>query len=321
MSEIEISKSRKPNEIIAALPADQNPALVYLATLRPTGRRTMREALDIIAGIAGNGKTNLLTFPWHSLRYQHTAAIRQALAEKYSPATLNKMLSALRQVLKEAWQLGQMTAEDYRRAANLKSAKAQTLPRGRALKNRELKALLNSCAKDASPAGVRDAAMLAVLYSAGLRRSELVALKLADYSIEESSLIVKDGKGGKDRVCYLNQKAAETLNTWLKLRGSEPGGLFCPVNKGKKIVLRSMTDQAIRKTLIKRAVEAGVDKFSPHDLRRTFISDLLDAGADIATVQKLAGHANVQTTTRYDRRGETAKQKAVALLNFPTPDE
>jgi integrase/recombinase XerD len=78
-----------------------------------------------------------------------------------------------------------------------------------------------------------------------------------------------------------------------------------------------MTNQAVMARQRRRAMKAGVGHFSPHDLRRTCISVLLDAGADIATVQKLAGHASVGTTGRYDHRGEHAKQRAATLLHVP----
>jgi len=95
------------------------------------------------------------------------------------------------------------------------------------------------------------------------------------------------------------------------------GPLFDPVMKGGRLVSRRMTDQAVLWILCKRAAQARVTRFSPHDLRRTFISTLLDAGADLATVQRLAGHATIQTTARDDRRGEVAKRKAVELLHVP----
>ena len=303
--------------VIASQASDTHPALVYLARLAPGSRRTMSEALTVIAGKVSGGRSTLWTLAWHELRYQHTAALRSLLAEQYAPATVNKMLAALRGTLKECWRLGLVTAEDFHRAADLPAVRGSVLPRGRALSAGELRALLLICGQDRTTAGRRDGALVATLYGVGLRRSEAVALEVRDYSVETGALTVRSGKGRKDRMAYAPSGCRAALEAWLGARGLEAGPLFMPINKAGKLAPRVMSNQAVLYILRKRAREAGLAAFSPHDLRRTFIGDLLDAGADISTVQQMAGHASVQTTARYDRRGEGVKKKAAELLHVP----
>ena len=296
---------------------DQNPAAVYLASLGLRSRRTIGGDLNAIAQIVSNERFDAFSLQWEFIRYRHTAAIRSLLAERYAPATANRMLSALRGVLKAAWRLGQMPTEEYHRAIDLPPVKGETLPRGRAITSGELRSLFVICAGDGSAHGARDAALLALLYGAGLRRAEVVALDLADYDSESGEVKVLHGKGGKQRMVYATNGSKAALDAWLQVRGAEDGPLFLPIRKGGAIVNRRLDNQSVFDILRKRARESGVKNVSPHDFRRTFISDLLDAGADIATVQKMAGHANVTTTARYDRRGEVAKQKASELLYVP----
>jgi site-specific recombinase XerD len=304
--------------VAVPVPADRHPVRVYLARLAPGSRRTMREALDTIAALLTSGRCDAETINWAALRYQHSQAVRAALAARYKPATANKMLAALRGVLREAWRLGLLSAEDRDRATDLAPVKGETLPSGRALNVGELRALFAACASDRKPAGARDAALLAVLYGAGLRRSEAVALDLADYDPETGALTIRSGKGRKACMAYATNGAAQALQAWLPHRGAEPWPLFVPVVRGGQVLcVDRLTGQAVLYILRKRAEKAGVAKFSPHDMRRTFIGDLLDAGADISTVKELAGYANIQTTARYDRRGERAKRRAAEMLHVP----
>jgi site-specific recombinase XerD len=292
---------------------DRNPAAVYLAGLSPSSRRVMQNALDTIAQMATNSdQAAALTFPWHELRFQHTAAIRAALAERYAHSTANRMLSAMRGTLKAAWKLGQMTAEDYHAAASVDNVKGQTVPAGRHIPSGEVVSLLDTC--DQTEAGIRDAAIIALLYGAGLRRAELVGLDLADYDPGDGTLKVS-GKGNKQRFIHVVNGAAAALADWLTVRGDAPGALF--LGTGNRQSGGRLTDQAIYKMLQRRAEAAGVESLTPHDFRRTFVGELLDRGADISTVQQLAGHADVTTTARYDRRGEAAKRKAAELLHVP----
>jgi site-specific recombinase XerD len=310
---------------VVAPPLAQNPAAVYLASLDMGSRRTMRQALCAIAALVGvppqwdvaGREITYLACPWGALRYAHTSAVRAALAGRYAPATANKMLSALRRVLQEAWRLGQLGAEDYARARDLPPITGVTLPAGRAISGGELAALLAVCSADHRPAGVRDAAVIATLYSTLARRSELVAFQLEDYDPEQGALRVLHGKGRKARFTYLAAGASAALDAWLTVRGRVPGPLFVPLTKSGKTVMRPLRPQAVAELLARRAEEATVAACSPHDLRRSGIGDLLDAGADIATVQQLAGHADPATTSRYDRRGERAKRRATDLLHVP----
>ena len=306
--------------VSAVIPApgpSTHPVAIYLARLAPGSRRTMRQALDVVAEILTDGRADALTLPWHVLRYEHTQAVRARLAERYQAATVNKILAALRGVLKESWRLGLIPADDYHRAVDLRGVSAHTLPRGRALSAGDIRALFAVCAAERSPAGARDAAVLALLYGAGLRRQEVVQLDIDDVDIESGAVTIRVGKGKKDRIAYGSDGSLAALRAWIALRGPGSGALFIPALTSGRTIMRRMVAHAVYKLVQKRARQAGVKAFSPHDLRRSFVSDLLDAGADIATVQRLAGHANVQTTVRYDRRGEETKKRAVERLRVP----
>lgn len=307
------------------IPADRNPALVYLASLAAGSRRTMRQALDTIASLLTTGGCDHITLPWGALRFQHTQAIRSALQERYEAATANKMLSALRQTLRTAWNLGYLSAEEYQRAINFKAVTGEKPEAavGRALKFGEWIGLFAVCAADDSPAGVRDAALIALFKIAGLRRAEMAALNLEDYDQANHNLTIH-GKRNKTRVVPIEDAGAlAALADWLYLlfnggtRQSMSGPLFTRILKGGAITTERLTDQGIYHILDTRRQAARIAPFTPHDLRRTFAGDLLDAGIDISTVQKLMGHANANTTSGYDRRGERAKRDAVRKLHVP----
>lgn len=347
MSEIIVSETQDNQIILADRPASENPALAYIASL--PSQHTRRNCTRYLAQIANGVLYNQWQTPnrpdfdssgayqdalnhylqgaalldWSALRGSHTGAIRAKLMELYKPGTVNVMLSALRGVLKEAWRLGQMDADEYRRAIDIKNVKNQVLPAGRDLQQGEILSLVGACSNDDSAAGVRDAAIVGILYTCALRRAELVKLELNAYDPETGQIRVISGKGRKDRTVYVTNGAKTALDDWLKVRGDLPGALFAAVNKGGVINRdrdgqpKHMTAQAVYNMLVKRAKEAGVKDFSPHDFRRTFAGDMLDRGVDIVTVQKLMGHASVETTGRYDRRPEAVKQQAAQKLHFP----
>ena len=311
------TESSPPVPVVAVPDApDRNPALVYLAG-RPSsvGRRGLQRSLDLAAEILSGGlATSALVLNWAEVRYPHVTALRAVLIDAGAkPATINHVLSAVRGTLREAWRLGHIDAETLARAVDVGNVSASTLPAGRHVDAGEIAALFRACGD--APVGARDAAMLSLLYGCGLRRSEAVALLLDDYS--EGAVTVRRGKGRKERIVYCPAGGREAVDAWLARRGFWRGALLAPVAKGGHIRHRAITSQAVLLRLHYLADKAGVARFSAHDLRRSFVGELLDAGADISAVQQLAGHASVTTTQRYDRRPEDTKRRTAEMLHVP----
>jgi integrase/recombinase XerC len=142
-------------------------------------------------------------------------------------------------------------------------------------------------------AGARDRAVVELLYATGVRVAELAGLDLPDVDLREGMVRVT-GKGGKERVVPVGRKALEALGSYLGPRARGSGPLFLNERGGR------LTARSLHRIVRARARAAGLHRrVSPHTLRHTFATHLLDAGADLRLIQELLGHARLGTTQKY----------------------
>ena len=149
--------------------------------------------------------------------------------------------------------------------------------------------------------GVRDRAILEVLYSTGIRRAECCGLQLTDVELRRGVLLVREGKGRRDRMVPLGERASEWLDRWLLTRaryvtGEDDGWLFLST-RGRRLAPKRLGE------LVHRHIEAAAvgKQGSCHLLRHTMATLMLEAGADIRHIQELLGHAALSTTALYTR--------------------
>jgi integrase/recombinase XerD len=272
----------------------------------------MGRGVALCAELLTGGKTDAEQLAWWQLRGQHTAALRAQLIQHcQAVSTCNLALSAVRGVLRAAARLGHMTHEDCAGAlAELEHVRGEVLLSGRALSDDEIRRLYAGCEQDGLR-GLRDAALIALLESGGLRRAEAVGLEVQDY--HAGVIRVRKGKGRKAREVPLDGSTQRRLEAWLAASASTPAApLLCSVLAGGRPRLgQPLSVDHVNVLLAQRGEAAGLAPVTPHDLRRTCASELLDSGADVLTVQKILGHADPRTTQRYDRRPERAKVDAV----------
>jgi integrase len=299
----------------------RHPVDAYLARLDSIeSKRTMAGCLRAIARMLDGDEATAHDVAWERVGYEQANELRDRFTAgtDWSPSTINKHLSALRGVVRECWRLGLIDIETAQRVKEIENVTASRVAAGRALTADEIEALLYACQDDTAK-GDRDAAIIAVLALTGGRRAELAALDMAHWVPAERALLYH-GKGNKERVVHLAHGALPYLSAWLRARGTRSGPLFTRVLKsGRVLPDQRISGQAVGRMLGQRGMQAGIPHATPHDLRRTFAGDMLDAGADLSVVSGAMGHSSTDTTRRYDRRPLSAQRAATDRLTLPPP--
>ena len=221
-------------------------------------------------------------------------------AHQYSAATLARKIATLRSFFK--WAARNKLSATNPMVAIRTPRQTKRLPK--AITIEQVEQLL-SAPDEKDVLGTRDRALLQTLYSTGLRVSELVGLTFADVDFEQKVLRVK-GKGNKDRLVPLGQRAMDTMGRYVERLRTDPR--FASVLKGEadKTPLfinkhgKRLSSRSVRRKLDKYLGLVGLDSsISPHTLRHTFATHLLDNGADLRSVQALLGHQSLSTTQVY----------------------
>ncbi|NMZ16841.1 tyrosine-type recombinase/integrase [Pseudomonas rhodesiae] len=294
----------------------RNPLTLYLARLAPSSQLTMRYVLQDAADRLGFEDINLEEIDWHLLQPEHVIALVAALREDgYAPNTSSLYVNAVRGVMNEAWRMSLITQEHLLKMRTVKASAGTRLGQGRNLRRTLIREMMEACAADPRPQGLRDAAVIGILYGSGMRKSESVNLDLAQVDFAERSLRVI-GKGNKELVKYAPDWAFAKLQAWLAFRreqlkeGEEDDSfLFNRIRRGSHITRERITKHAIYYIARQRGEQVGV-KIMPHDFRRSFITRVIEEH-DLSIAQKLAHHTNIQTTASYDVRDDNERRRAV----------
>lgn len=241
----------------------------------------------------------------------------------WAPAYIAAHEAALSGVLDQFWAFGMIDQEQLARLKFWKRIQVrrslQDPAKGRWVSHAERQKIWNAAGQlhGSPPIKARDRAFLALLLC-GLRREETTSANVTD--ILEDGLLRVRGKGGRTRYLHLEHWTRTALDHWLAFRGTGPGPLLLPVDRHGRMILRTWSLAAASKRFQEITRAARVSGITPHDVRRTFASEALEAGHDIVKVARWLGHADVQTTALYDRRQPTSLRGVGGPILLPLQD-
>ncbi|MGY2796136.1 integrase/recombinase XerD [Ewingella americana] len=274
----------------------------YIGGLAPSGRRGITSLLNRSASILKRG-ADADNSPWEELNFAAVAKVRAALLDDgYAVSSVNMALSAMRGMAQTAFNLNCLDAETLARIRSVKRVNGDIQRKGRALEKQEIRALIQAAKQHPQTVRrCRDTAIVLMLCGTGLRAGELVKLDRRDYN--NAVLTVRQGKGRKYREIHVADTVDKAIRAWLKVSANETdSALFSRIQRNGKVVSQPLTTTGLTGILAELQQTSCIARFTPHDMRRTFITRLLEQGVDINTVRQLAGHSDISTTTRYDYR-------------------
>lgn len=229
--------------------------------------------------------------------------------------TQNFTLSVIKRLCEEAYFAQLLPVARYLSIKRIPNFRSIRCPPPFCVTKTEILKMLQLCRQDGSLKGIRDAAILAVGFGCGLRRSEIAKLPMDN--IDFSNHLVRIiGKGNRERIIGLSDSVWNYLQQWLEQRGST-GTSYCfvPLAKGEKLITsRHLNDETIYLIVQTRSLTAIGRTITPHDLRRAFASHLLASNIDINTLRIVMGHSDISTTQIYDRRDELTRITAIAQI-------
>ncbi|MBF6615485.1 MAG: tyrosine-type recombinase/integrase [Candidimonas sp.] len=282
----------------------------FMAGFAPNSRITMRYALRRVAddlGMIGCDGAPIEHVQWNTIRAAAVSELLYVWRDQLEVGTIRLYMHALRGVARACFIRGMMPADEFALLSQVKLPRGRNrVGRGRAVEQQYKTALLRDCMNDERVQGVRDAALIALLFGSGIRRAEAASLLDENLDIDEGELRVRV-KGGDYVVRYLAAWTIPYLKAWRDVRRANElhrGPYLSRIWKGGKVSNTAMQGRSLFYLLEERSKRAGLPFLvRPHDARRTVGTEMLSTHGELIA-QKVLGHADLSTTRIYDKRSD-----------------
>lgn len=281
----------------------------FMSSFSASSRITMKAALARAADDLGweDHSDRLELMPWHTLTSDDLASLKSTWEDQIVESTISLYMHALRGMARACLTHRLMSSDQYVLLRTVRVPRAKNeVGRGRAIVDKYRLALMKNCMDDERIQGVRDAALIALLFGSGIRRAE--AASLADEKIDtEEGEIQVVAKGKKRVVRYLAAWAIPYVCAWRDVRQANnfhKGDFFNRIYKGGRLCEKGLTGRGIYKILEQRSIKANLPFLvKPHDARRTLATQMIEEHGELVA-QKVLGHSSLSTTKIYDKRAD-----------------